>query len=461
VLKLWTVIVVAAVLILLTLLHVRGVNGPGYWKWSWRRLPWFPLAGVMALASAPFWVAQWLYARRRDHPRGALSMLMLGTLALELGAISVQPPGGLTRLRMLVESAVNTSYYTAATFLKDLSPAEWLAVFPRVLPDLMVHARYKPPGLILFYDLLIRMFGVSGRTALIGGLLIALLATLTVAATFRLVRQFTGRTDAAFHAAGFMAMCPSLVLFLPQFDQVYPALAAMLLATWAAALERRKLSGAIAFGALLAGVLFLSYIFLISGVFLGVYTMLFMYDRGRRGAWRAITYSIVAIVTLVLLYLILAAATYYDPVETTHVITDLQMRDLVPLERPFPTHIVFDVIDFALGSGWISFVLVAFYLAETRGHVLRIFSQSREQRFVLLALLQIAVVALAALLPGETARLWMLLMPLLMAPIGLELAKWPARQRMIVFACLWVILVVICQNMTFIYMGPELDGPRH
>ena len=45
-------------------------------------------------------------------------------------------------------------------------------------------------------------------------------------------------------------------------------------------------------------------------------------------------------------------------------------------------------------------------------------------------------------------------------PIGFELAEWPMRYRAIVYACLWLIMVVICQNMVFIYMGPELDGPR-
>ena len=36
----------------------------------------------------------------------------------------------------------------------------------------------------------------------------------------------------------------------------------------------------------------------------------------------------------------------------------------------------------------------------------------------------------------------------------------PTRQRMAVYGCLWVLLVVIAQNMTFIYMGEQLDGPR-
>ena len=88
------------------------------------------------------------------------------------------------------------------------------------------------------------------------------------------------------------------------------------------------------------------------------------------------------------------------------------------------------------------------------------FGQSAEHRFVFLALLQILTVAAAALLPGEAARLWLPMLPLLMAPIGAELARWALWARLVVDTCLWLITVTICQNMTFLYMGPELDGPR-
>ena len=70
------------------------------------------------------------------------------------------------------------------------------------------------------------------------------------------------------------------------------------------------------------------------------------------------------------------------------------------------------------------------------------------------------MVVLVALFPGENARLLLPMMPLLMAPIGFELSRWPLGARLTVYVCLWLITTVICQNMTFLYMGPELDGPR-
>jgi hypothetical protein len=73
------------------------------------------------------------------------------------------------------------------------------------------------------------------------------------------------------------------------------------------------------------------------------------------------------------------------------------------------------------------------------------------------AMIHIAAVALTALLPGEAARLWMLMLPILMAPVGIELSGWPMRARMVVYVCLWLMVAVIGQNMIFLNLGPAVD----
>jgi hypothetical protein len=158
------------------------------------------------------------------------------------------------------------------------------------------------------------------------------------------------------------------------------------------------------------------------------------------------------------IYALLWALTGFDPIATFSAIADVQNKELIPLVRPFPEHMFWDVIDFGMGSGgWIGYLLVISYLWRTGR---RIFDRGAEHRLVLVGLIQIGTVALAALLPGEVARLWMLLIPLLMAPVGFELARWSTKSRLVVYACLWLMLVTIGQNMSFLYMGDELDGPR-
>jgi hypothetical protein len=461
------VVLLTAVMVALVHAHVPGVNGTDYWNWSWRRLPIFPLYATMFAAMLPLLAALVLVDKGKISPRAALGLMMLTTLALQLAAIREQPPYGWERLIAIVRNSVNTSYYTTATFVKDVpvfGHDGWLFLYPGLLGEEfgeMWHARFKPPGLMLYYYVLIQLFGDTPRAALIGGLSIAVLATLVVPATYALIRYYTaGNVPAALSGAAFIALCPSLVLFLPQFDQLYPALACVILIAWGKALQRGRYTWAAAYGAALALALFLSYIFLILGVFLAVASILHIGERGRRGAWRVLVQSTIAITTIFLFYLVLSALTGFDPILTFQTAGRLQETDLVFLARPFPRHMPFDVLDFALGSSWISFLLIAMYLARDGRHVVRLFGQLPEHRFVFLSLLQILTVAAAALLPGESARLWLPMLPLLMAPIGLELSRWPLWARLTVYVCLWLITVTICQNMAFLYMGPELDGPR-
>ena len=453
--KVTLVVIVAVIMTALVLLHVRGVNGPWYWKWSWRRLPWWMFAAMLP-ALAPFVVAQWMFARGRV--RIALAGLFITSFAMQLSAIACQP-GGIVRLPLLVANPSVTSYWIDASVLlvrPDFGISGMLTNFDLLQPLLHVHAKYKPPGLILYYQFWIVLLGLEG-SAWVGGLGVALLAAAATLGTFALIRFYSrGETTAAFCGASFLALCPSLVLFLPQFDQAYLVLACGILLTWGRAARDLDWRAAVACGALLALATFCSYIFLTLGCFILLYWLLLAADRGVDHWLRAAVNGAIALGTAVVLYALLWAWTGFDPIATFDSIAREQMRDLIPLTRPFPRHILFDVLDFALASGWIGFLLVLFFLARTGR---RIVDRTPRNRLALVALLHIGTVALAALLPGETARLWTLMLPLLMAPIGCELAHWPARARMTVFACLFVVTVAVGQNMLFNYV-PELDGER-
>jgi hypothetical protein len=133
---------------------------------------------------------------------------------------------------------------------------------------------------------------------------------------------------------------------------------------------------------------------------------------------------------------------------------------MVGLARPFPRHIPFDLLDYLLGMGWVTVLIGFFAMARMGRGVWRIFAHDGGARLTFFAIVQVLVVALTALLPAETARIWMPYMPLFMPAVGVELAMWTPRARLAAYACLLLITIVIAQNMIFIYMGPELDGPR-
>jgi hypothetical protein len=466
--KLAIVIVITGLMVALTLRHTERVNGPGYWMWSWRRLPALRLFGGMALAFLPFVVAHLLDARRWIRRPIALALVMLSNLAMQLAAIATQPPNdqqwGLRRLVLIVQNSINTSYYNAAEVLAKRMDAgatyrDWMEVYPGLMDVLMLHAAYKPPGLILYYIGLIRLFGGPGDApALAGALIIAVLAMAGVAGTYYLIRYFGGSDDDAFCGASFFALTPSLVLFLPQFDQTYPALACALLITWGATLRPGGRRWAVVFGALFALMLFITPMFLMLGVFLAVYTLLHVFDRGGAGFARAAERSLIVVAVIVLLYVLLELATGFDMVTTFRTASARADAYIVYLSRPWPLHTPWDVYDIALGTGWISYPLAALgtlcaWRAGGRTWRNPLF------RLVALGLLQIGMAVGVSIFPGENARLMLWAMPMLMIPIGIELARgFPPGARLTVYVCLWLITTVICQNMVFIYMGPELDG---
>jgi hypothetical protein len=76
-------------------------------------------------------------------------------------------------------------------------------------------------------------------------------------------------------------------------------------------------------------------------------------------------------------------------------------------------------------------------------------------------LAQVLIAVAVAVFPGENARLMLPLMPLLMAPIGIELARWNWPARIAVFVALVLVTAAIWQNMIPLYMGEEIEGvPR-
>jgi hypothetical protein len=149
----------------------------------------------------------------------------------------------------------------------------------------------------------------------------------------------------------------------------------------------------------------------------------------------------VALVGLLLLLAIIG----YDPIATFRSAWRLQHALLAQHadERPYPTTILFDLTDFIFGAGWIGPLLAALYFAQP--------DVKRHRLLVVLALGQILLVAVLALLQSETARVWDLMLPLLMIPIGLELARWPRSARAAALATLSLVLAAICQNMLFLY----------
>jgi hypothetical protein len=115
--------------------------------------------------------------------------------------------------------------------------------------------------------------------------------------------------------------------------------------------------------------------------------------------------------------------------------------------RRLPGTIPWDLYGFALGSGWIGFLVALYYFVGL------IFNRPRAAqgaRIAWLCLAQFMLVALLGLIQGETERVWIFMMPMLMLPIGLELKTWSVAARLIAFGALLLLTTMICQNIEFL-----------
>jgi hypothetical protein len=431
----------------LVVLHTPGVNGPLYWTWPWRRLPALSVYPWMALAALPFAAAQWRYARDPGRTRQALALASLAAMAMML--VAATRDGGLERVVQVVQHPTTTSYFTDAVRILEsgaVGGPRWLRWYPQLMPQFHMHTLTKPPAPLLYYLGFAAALGPARQAALAAALVAAPLAALSVPATYLLLRRVTGRRDAAFHGASFLALCPSYLLFFPGLDPVHPVLACALWGTWAAAVDRSRREMAVVFGIVLAAVCFTSYSLLVMGTLLLGYAVLRIAE-GKTTVAGVLRLAATGLGTFlaanVLLYLLFG----YDPAAVFAQALRNQAVLLQDIERPYPATILFDLTDFAMGAGWTGAILALLCFVRRGGSG----GDGRfARRAAALCIAQLALVAVTALLPGETARVWIFLLPALMVPVGLELARWTPRARLLAYGATWLVTAAILQNMRFL-----------
>jgi hypothetical protein len=437
----------ALLLGLLVVLHVPGVTGPAFWRWAWRRLPAWPLYGFMAAALAPFVVGQLMYLPgHRARTWLAIGAAMLSCFALKLASVAPHTdPPSLRLIDTIVRNPLATSYFTDAAALNSRATVrEWLAAYDQIMPQLSLHSQTKPPGAILYWTTFIKLFGVSDAATRAGGLVLGLLATISVPATFLLIKRLTGDVDAAVAGASLMSLCPGFVLFFPMFDPAYAILSCAMIGLWALAVEREDWRAALALGAVLALACWVSFNVLVVGTFMAAYPLVVP----RVGVERAVRLGTIALMTAVLVLTVTFALTGYDPLATFASAWRNQHALLARYGhmRPYPLTIPFDLADFAFGAAWSGAALAVAFVVDRSA-----WGEARRVRLSLLCLAQLVLVAITGLLQMETARVWNFMLPLLMVPAGLELRTWSPRWRMLVYGATWFATAAIAQNVKLIY----------
>ncbi len=436
--KLALILAITAAFCIPILLHVPHINGNPYWLWPYRRLHLYPLLPLMLSAVIPFVLAQFLFQRNRISAPAATLLLAISTLFLRyVAAVCVADPPSLSVVTRIVEHRTTFSYYHDAVRVgHDVAAGRltWNYViehYPTLMSNLSMHTRIRPPGGILISKTLIELFGNPAAASALA-LLIAIVSSLAPPMVYWMMRRLSRTPGESLAAASLLTLCPGFLLFFPMFDPMYVTASALMVVLWTKALDAdvpRAALWALLLGLLLGLCLFVTYNFLVLGIFLGSLALLKLGSSRQDRSTFIACLSLVA--TIVIFYLALWRITGFDPISTMGSALANEHRTKVVLDRLRIHSQFWDLFDdFSLASAHLGIPLSLMY----------VFSRAtRREKFIpILALLQILVVDLIEVLPFETTRVWLFLLPMLLISAGRRAGRGgrPSRAQSRTFACL-------------------------
>jgi methylthioxylose transferase len=417
------------------------------WQWPWRSD--LELLRGVAFLLVPLGLIEFVLRKADKRPLSPawiyVAMLTVGNFLLQMLGMLAEPEDfGL--LQRIVQSPVATSYFTDAQRIEGVGA--WLRHFDSA--SLAFHSSTHPPGPVLFYDAFLKLFGTASG-ALIGGCAVGLLGSLGVAVAYAFAGLWTSDRRTRLTAGALYALLPALSVFFPEFDQVYPIFAMLLVFFWCRSLqsEEKVPWDALCLGAVLFAALFFAYNILTIGAFLAYYAIYWMWRQRWSGAALAklLRNSAIAAGVCAGGQTILWLATGYNPIASFRHALAYQRVYASLLHRQYLNSILCDPYDFLLGAGILALPLVAAYLYR----VSRDFDLGRRDvALSILGLATILTVDLTGVLRGEAARVWLFLQPLVIVPAALELSRFRGRWRTALFATQWLILACLKAKMLFI-----------
>jgi hypothetical protein len=202
-------------------------------------------------------------------------------------------------------------------------------------------------------------------------------------------------------------------------------------------------------GAVLCVGSFFAYNLLTIGAFLLYYALWWLWREGRTPAamLKILSATVISLAAGAALYLILWAATGYNPPAALRHALMAQNSTARWLNRPYWSSLIADLYDFALAAGIIAIPILWIHLSKLRENFK---TNPNGTALTLIALATILTVDLSGLLRGETARVWLFLQPLLVVPVALELARLRKPWLFAILGMQWWILVLIKAKMSFI-----------
>lgn len=411
-------------------------------------------AGAFLILSLHAAILVWICARS-VRLWTALLLLTLCAAGTRIGLAAMsahQDP--LDYAREAVSNPGSGSFVTVAL---ALHAAEWrLEDYPQMTRFFPAHACNKPPGPVMYWLAMFRMFSDQTTALNVGVILVGVIGAAAAALVVVWSLQLGVPQKTALHVGSVLSILPGTLVFFPLFDAAYATLALLLLIVWTQALNRRSIRWSILFGLLLSATLFCSFHILPIGWLLACETVLLLTGTPSARYRAALPLVMTAIGTCLLGQLLLFVLAEYNVVEMFRTALENQnalMAKYGPEQRPYPLSIPWDLYDFALGAGYITIVLAVAALMRRSGSASDTSPNDTARRVTWCGVGLLLFIAATGLLPGETARVWNFLYPILALPAGLFISGLSGRERLILLACQVLIVTTMVHSMTYIAVG--------
>lgn len=429
------------VVVLLINMHYAPMNGPKYWEWKWRSIGFFPALSHLILPFMLYCYA--FYSIGRAYNLVILVLLTVSNFLLQLSGIMAEPLYSYKAIFHIVSNPITTSYYTDALKISDLN--NWFEHFNS--QQLELHSRTHPPGPILFYYATVKLFGTY-YGAFAGAIIIGALGSASVLFLYFFASLWGLESRTRLTICAYYALIPALVLFFPEFDQIYPLFAMLMLYLWHAVLNRSA-NYLLPFSVASFICIFFAYNLLTIGMPLALMSLYYVYSANdkTKALWRLSLHTTVAITVFAAFHYALYLATGHN--SAIAFTKALQYQNSVHFSPPrlYSFTIFTDMYDFILGSGYLTIPLLALFISKS---VNKNILSEKHLTYSFLGLISIAAIDLTGLLRCETARVWLFLQPFIVIPAGIELSRLKRRSQFAVLLVLFFILTSIKANMLFV-----------
>jgi hypothetical protein len=448
------------------------VRGPEEWRWQrWLTPHWdrvWPLAAALIIVAL---LVRWIDRRAQREPGRrwmaiGVALLIIAAPLVQLASLRVVKANPFEALFDRAVDVAANSYFTAGLRLHNVDEA--LRAYPQLMPTLDIHAQVHPPGLPLIYwaagrvfeaapalarpvslwfrqlecnDINLMLLSDAQLASASVGMLLPLLANLlTVWCVFKLAKDRFGNR-AGLYAAALWVIIPSAVLFPGSWSLIYPCLACLTWLLVERGLRRRNALWFLAAGLLLSISTFLELGTSMLGFFLTLY-ILTGYVIARRNPlrdWRFLVPALIATLVGVFASWILYQAAY--GVSLLQIIEAMYPIHVIGYKFDRLTWIINHPYEFAVFVGLPVFCLAVIAFGRN-------FKAARSGGGDALSIsFLIALIGLSLFDPArdETARTWMLFMPLAVVVASQFFAEAQAQPDR--FSWLWGLLTIQVVSM--------------